>query len=93
MTSARDPYQGFRALERAVAAGGRPADDPNEDLRPIDQIAIRRTGGFVFVDLQGWIGMLRSEQSDLLKEQRVTFLSDGEKVPVRNALRWIQQQR
>ena len=70
-----------------------PSASSDGEQRPIDRIAVRKSGGFVYIPLDNWLGLLRSEQAILIKDKRVTFLSGDVVVPVREALLWIQQQR
>ena len=52
----------------------------------IDQIAIRRRAGFVLVQPREWAEMPRADRLELLEAGQVEFLSDGDLVPIKDAL-------
>ncbi|MEM7339402.1 MAG: hypothetical protein AAF467_12190 [Actinomycetota bacterium] len=57
----------------------------------IDQVAIRRSLGFDLVTVDEWLDLDRGEKLQLLREQRVEFLADGEEVPTREALEELRE--
>lgn len=57
----------------------------------VDQVAIRKLGGFNFLSIGQWAALPRDERARLLKGGLVIFLFEGEEVPVRPALVWFQQ--
>lgn len=59
----------------------------------VDQIALRKLGGFNFIEPKDWFEMPSSEQAELIKGGRVEFLYQGDHVPVRKALEWLQEER
>jgi len=84
-------------IERAPLAPEPPAAPPVEredDAKaghPVDQIAVRKLGGFNFLSIGQWSTLPRDERARLLKGGLVMFLFEGEEVPVRPALLWLQQ--
>lgn len=58
----------------------------------IDQVAVRRRGGFALLTIHEWSALDREERLQLLEEDRVEFLEDGMTVPVREALVSIREQ-
>lgn len=52
----------------------------------VDQVAFRRQGGFVLGSILEWKMLPRDEQVEMLQAGSVQFLSDGQPVPVRDAL-------
>ncbi len=69
---------------------------PGQESRPVDQIAVRKLGGFNFITPMQWVELPREERARLIKGELVTFLNQGEPVPTRSALlflRALAQQR
>ncbi len=66
-------------------------EDEAKAVHPVDQIAVRKLGGFNFLSIGQWSALPRDERARLLKGGLVMFLSEGEEVPVRPALLWLQQ--
>ena len=56
----------------------------------MDQIAIRKLGGFNFIDIDQWSSMPRDERMKLIKNGSVIFVYEGKEVPLKPALRYIQ---
>lgn len=56
----------------------------------MDQIAVRKLGGFNFLDPQQWVNIPRSDRLQLIKNGSVVFLYQGEEVSVRSALLYLQ---
>ena len=54
------------------------ADPPHEEAHPVDQIAVRKLGGFNFLDPQQWVNIPRSDRMQLIKNGSVVFLYQGE---------------
>ncbi len=64
---------------------------PVEDVpQEVDQIAIRKLGGFNFIDIPHWSAMSRGERMKLIKNGSVVFLFQGREVPLKPALLYIQ---
>lgn len=59
---------------------------PDERLLEVDQIAVRKLGGFNFLLPEQWSALSREDRMRLIKAGAVTFLSQGEEVPLREAL-------
>ncbi len=53
-------------------------------------VAVRKLGGFNFLSIGRWSGLPRDQRARLLKGGRVLFLMEGEEVPARPALLWLQ---
>lgn len=56
----------------------------------IDQVAIRRSLGFDLLTTEEWLDLDVDDKKRLLLEDRVEFLSDGDEIPVREALQYLQ---
>lgn len=69
-----------------------PTSAPDEpEGYPIDQIAVRKLGGFNFLSVGQWASLPRDERARLLKSGMVQFLCEGTEVPTRPALIWLQR--
>ncbi len=71
-----------------------PRADGGDDAKvghPVDQVAVRKLGGFNFLSVGQWATLPRDERARLLKGNLVMFLFEGDEVPVRPALVWFQQ--
>ena len=64
---------------------------PEERLAEVDQVAIRKLGGFNFLEPAQWQSLSRDERMKLIKSGSVSFLSQGEEVPLREALQSLQE--
>jgi hypothetical protein len=74
------------------AASRIPPELPPEDRLPdVDQVAIRKLGGFNFLEPEQWQSIDRNERMQMIKAGTVTFLSQGEDVPLRDALQSLQE--
>lgn len=65
----------------------RPLDD---EPHPVDQIAIRKLGGFNVITPDRWRELDRDHRLALLRDGLVTFLHQGEDVPAKAALLWLR---
>ncbi|MEL6984168.1 MAG: hypothetical protein AAFO29_17210, partial [Actinomycetota bacterium] len=65
--------------------------DADPQARPVDQIAVRKLGGFNFLSVSQWSALPRDERARLLKGGLVMFLFEGEEIEVRPALLWLQR--
>lgn len=72
----------------AVASDGQGAD---QQTHPVDQIAVRKLGGFNFLSVGQWSALPRDERARLVKGGLAMFLFEGEEVDVRPALLWLKQ--
>ena len=70
----------------AMHLGGSPDADT---ASPIDSIAVKMAAGYNLMHPQAWQAMSRQERFDLVKAQRVVFLSNDVSVSARAALRWL----
>ncbi len=57
---------------------------------PVDQIAVRKLGGFNFLSIPQWMAMPKDEKARLIKGELVTFMYEGEEVSLRAALLYLQ---
>ena len=64
--------------------GDAPAGDP------VDQIAVRKLGGFNFMSIPQWMMLPRDEKARLIKGELVTFMYEGEEVSLRAALLYLK---
>ncbi len=64
-----------------------------EPLQPIDQIAIRKLGGFNFLTIRQWEELTSEMQMRRIQREEVVFLSRGQEVPVREALSYLKSLR
>ncbi len=71
----------------ALISGGI-GDAPVGD--PVDQIAVRKLGGFNFLSIPQWMALPRDEKARLIKGELVTFMYEGEEVSLRAALLFLQ---
>lgn len=71
----------------ALISGGI-GDAPAGD--PVDQIAVRKLGGFNFLSIPQWMALPRDEKARLIKGELVTFMYEGEEVSLRAALLFLQ---
>ncbi len=67
-----------------------PEPRPSTGAQPVDQVAIRKLGGFNFLSVAQWAALPRDEQARLIKSDAVAFLYEGEPVPLRAALLYIR---
>ena len=90
--SSTDPNDPYRYEGLLPPRGARqPPPLPAEDApQPVDQIAIRKLGGFNFIDIDQWSSMPRDERMKLIKNGSVIFVYEGKEVPLKPALRYIQ---
>ena len=58
-------------------------------MTAIDSVAIKMAAGYNVMRPSDWQALASAERFDLIKAQRVVFLSQGESVPVRAALEWL----
>ena len=56
------------------------------EQRPIDQVMVRRLGGWNLISLAAWSELGADERVSLLQQGAVRFLADGEVVPRQEAL-------
>lgn len=57
---------------------------------PVDQVAVRKLGGFNFLSVAQWAVLPRDEKARLIKSESVIFLNEGENVPLRSALMFFK---
>ncbi len=63
---------------------------PEEPIYRVDQVAIRKLGGFNFLQVEQWLEMPKDDRMRLIKSGVVTFLNDGQETPLRPALEYLQ---
>ncbi len=83
-----DPEESSR-LKGYLPPGYWPPPTPketDEHGQPVDQVAIRKLGGFNFVSPAQWNAMDREHQRRLIQEGAVTFLYQGAEVSIKAAL-------
>ncbi|MEM7274604.1 MAG: hypothetical protein AAF547_16070 [Actinomycetota bacterium] len=83
-----------RALPRPDATVP-PQERRREPMRMVDRIAIRKIGGFNFLTPEQWNAMSSKARRKAVEDQSVSFLCDGEAVPLRPALeylKWVSEQ-
>lgn len=85
-TDPSDPQNGGRYLP----IGWEWDIDGEEEAHPVDKIAIRKLGGFNFINPQQWVNLPRASRERLLRRGSVVFLYEGEDVSVRAALLYFQ---
>lgn len=90
-----DPPQGLDAVlppghHRAATPEPKTDDDA---AHPVDQIAIRKLGGFNLILPEEWSGMGSDDRRDLIKGGLVTFLFEGVEVPLKAALLGLKRQQ
>ena len=69
----------------------RPEPEPaNSRLQHVDQVAIRKVGGFNFLSTQQWLEVDRDRRMAWFKADRVVVLSQGAEVPLRSALLYLK---
>lgn len=79
------------AAEPPVPAERSEATAVDAQARPVDQIAVRKLGGFNFLSIGQWSALPRDERARLVKGGMVMFLYEGEEVDLRPALLWLKQ--
>lgn len=89
-TNYPDDHGRFDGLLPAPSPSRIPELPPDETLPEIDQIAIRKLGGFNFLEPSQWTALSRDDRMRLIKSGVVTFLSQGTEVPLREALQSLQ---
>ncbi len=62
------------------------------EAHPVDKIAVRKLGGFNLITPEQWSAMSADDRKDLIKGGLVTFLYEGEEVPLKPALLGIRRQ-
>lgn len=77
--------------ERADLVGT--ADQAGTEGHPIEQIMVKRVGGWTMVSLDQWREMLAIEQKELVTEGRVRFVHQDSEVPIRDALLWLEARK
>ena len=75
----------------AATTPSTPAAGVGQGGHPVDQVAVRKLGGFNFLSVGQWAALPRDERARLVKGGLVQFLHEGAEVPVRDALVWFQQ--
>ena len=89
-----DPHP-LELLEQTLAAfeatRSEPTIDASGESRPIDVIAIKKSGGYVFLTPSEWSATATDDRMAAIKERRVIFLSDEEPVSIRSALEWLKE--
>jgi hypothetical protein len=70
---------------------GSESQDADPQTHPVDQIAVRKLGGFNFLSVGQWSALPRDERARLVKGGLAMFLFEGEEVDVRPALLWLKQ--
>ncbi len=88
--SSTDGPSDFEGLMPTPPPSRIPEPIPEERVVVIDQIAIRKLGGFNFLQPEQWSAMSRDDRMRLIKSGVVTFLSNGEDIPLREALQALQ---
>lgn len=83
---------GEEHLDGLLPSGYEPSEpEPaNSRLQHVDQVAIRKVGGFNFLSTQQWLEVDRERRMGWIKADRVVFLSQGAEVPLRSALLYLK---
>lgn len=80
------------ATEAAAVEPPRQSAAPIEpEWHPVDQVAVRKLGGFNFLSVGQWTTLPRDEKARLIKGNLVQFLYEGDPVGVRPALLWFKR--
>lgn len=79
------------AEEPPAPAVGSEGQGVDPQTHPVDQIAVRKLGGFNFLSVGQWSALPRDERARLVKGGLAMFLYEGEEVDVRPALLWLKQ--
>lgn len=70
------------------------APEPTEVVpHPVDQIAIRKLGGFNLITPEQWSAMSSDDRRDLIKGGLASFLFEGDEVPLKAALLGLRRQQ
>ncbi len=79
-------------LDAVLPGGYQPSSGqaPAEQQVTVDQVALRKLGGFNFITPLQWIAIERDERMRLIKSEAVVFLSEGDEVPLRSALQYLK---
>lgn len=72
------------------ASGHEETEAEPEAIQGVDQVAVRKLGGFNFLTVAQWSAMSRDDRLRLIKAGSVVFLNQGREVPLKPALRYIQ---
>ena len=86
--SSTDPERPW-SLDAVLPDGARqpgPTSPADDEPHPVDQIAIRKLGGFNMITPAQWQALDRDHRMTLIRDGLVTFLHQGEDVPVKAAL-------
>ena len=80
-------------LDAVLPGGYQASGNPGapEPLARVDQVALRKLGGFNFITPLQWVGMGREERMRLIKSEAAVFLSEGQEVPIRAALEYLKE--
>lgn len=82
-----------RRFDGLLPRGQRPGQARSAEVdepRPVDQVAIRKLGGFNFISPTQWSVLSREERARLIKGDLVIFLYEGERVPTKPALLYFR---
>ena len=72
--------------------GAAPHRAGESEAHPGDSIALRKLGGFNLISLEQWAEIDAGERKELIRSGMVTFLYEGEEVPLKAALLGIRRQ-
>ena len=82
-------------LEQTLAAfeatRAEPTTEASGSQQPIDVIAVKRAGGYVFLTPSEWSATGTETRMAAIKERRAVFLSNEEPVSIRSALEWLKE--
>ena len=67
-----------------------PAPESENETGRVDQVAVRKSGGFVFLTPREWSAIDAEHRMEAIKSNRVIFLSDDRPVSTRAALTWLK---
>lgn len=83
-----------RRYEGLLPRRGQPQEpqgpSAEDQPREVDQVAIRKLGGFNFLDVNQWAALSRDDRMKLIKAGAVLFLFQGEEVPIKPALLYFK---
>ncbi|MEM9615614.1 MAG: hypothetical protein AAF962_19655 [Actinomycetota bacterium] len=84
-----------RGLDAVLPPGQDEGAQPNaaaSEAHPVDKIAVRKLGGFNLITPEQWGAISAADRKELIKTNMVTFLYEGEEVPLKPALLGIRRQ-
>lgn len=87
-----EPSSGLDAVLPPGHGEERQEDVAGSEAHPVDKIAVRKLGGFNLITPEQWSSMSAENRKDLIRGGLVTFLYEGDEVPLKPALLGIRRQ-